>query len=574
MTRSRRGSGRRLLTRCTDWNPSGTTFAVPVRVTLVLPPSPIGAIALLLHESGGEFEVPVNASLSMTDTERTLSGDISHFSHIFADTAEAVTIKMTLDAAERPVGGVVTATVVVATTGSPDRFVPEDQGTEVDAPLSLQSGNDIELPPGFGTNGAAASASGTYSVRCASVGLGQFTYWIDFDNPAFQFMKALAGDRDPFLRPIEMGVHAYVRCTEVGGTFLLATGVYPTTGLTAPDAIELYRSPFAHLTSESPYAFFAGANGATVTDLSTKQAVLDRTAAGPDGATLGTNLLGATPVAQAASAGAPAAMIGFSNTGASVQNWNATNGWGASIVDAEPTFDVVTAGGGLVSNTVALVRPVRGIDFVRFDGTANAYRIDPARFAPYSAFVGTGNLVSAQIVDATSGDLLVLSRAAGPSISTSTKLFYKAAGDAQATTLLSMGNIDARRLRCIPVGTKQACVATMFSSGQGRAFLFDPATPRATPAVIVLTAAAGTLGVAQALLPNGHLAVAMANFTANSLTMAELSADLVTIHSLNTIPAPTGCTGTAHVALVTDSEGLKAITTCNGSNSYWIVRVP
>ena len=84
-------------------------------------------------------------------------------------------------------------------------------------------------------------------------------------------------------------------------------------------------------------------------------------------------------------------MIGFSNTGASVQNWNATNGWGASIVDAEPTFDVVTAGGGLVSNTVVLVRPVHGIDFVGYDGTANAYRTDPARFAPYSAFVGTGN---------------------------------------------------------------------------------------------------------------------------------------------------------------------------------------
>ena len=51
----------------------------------------------------------MNASLSMTDTGRTLSGDISHFSHIFADSAEAVTIKMTLDATERPVGGVVTA---------------------------------------------------------------------------------------------------------------------------------------------------------------------------------------------------------------------------------------------------------------------------------------------------------------------------------------------------------------------------------------------------------------------------------------------------------------------------------
>ena len=66
----------------------------------------------------------------------------------------------------------------------------------------------------------------------------------------------------------------------------------------------------------------------------------------------------------------------------------------------------------------------------------------------------------------------------------------------------------------------------------------------------------------------------MANFTAHSLTVAELSADLATIHSLGDIPAPTGCTRPAHVALVPDSEGLKAITTCNGSNSYWIVRVP
>jgi hypothetical protein len=303
--------------------------------------------------------------------------------------------------------------------------------------------------------------------------------------------------------------------------------------------------------------------------------VLDRTAAGPDGATLGTNVLGAVPVAQAASAGAPAALIGFSNSGASVQNWNASNGWGASIVDAEPAFDVVTAGGGLAAQTVAVVRPVSGVDIVAFDPTANAYRRDTIRSQFYAAFAGTGNLTSAQLIDDTSGHMLVLGRAAGPSISTSTKVFYKNIDDAvPATTLLSMGNVDARRLRCIPVGTKQACVATMFSSGQGRAFLFDPASPRATPAVIVLTAAPGTLGVAQALLPNGNVAVAMANFTANSLTVAQLSADLATIHSLGDIPAPTGCTGPAHVALVPDSEGLKAVTTCNGSSNYWVVKLP
>ena len=124
-------------------------------------------------------------------------------------------------------------------------------------------------------------------------------------------------------------------------------------------------------------------------------------------------------------------------------------------------------------------------------------------------------------------------RAAGPSISTSTKVFYKDSERRPGPRPCCRWATSTRGgLRCIPVGTKHACVATLFCSGQGRAFLFDPASPRATPAVIVLTAAAGTLGVAQALLPNGHVAVAMANFTANSLTVAELSADLATIHSL------------------------------------------
>lgn len=54
--------------------------------------------------------------------------------------------------------------------------------------------------------------------------------------------------------------------------------------------------------------------------------------------------------------------------------------------------------------------------------------------------------------------------------------------------------------------------------------------------------------------------------------MAELSADLVTLHSSRDIPAPTGFTGTAHAALLTDSEGLKALVTCNGTHNYWVVK--
>jgi hypothetical protein len=163
--------------------PSGTTFAAPVRVTLVLPPSPIGAIALLLHESGGEFEVPVNASLSMTDTERTLSGDISHFSHIFADTAEAVTIKMTLDAAERPVGGVVTATVVVATTAvriasfpktRAPRLMPRSRSNRATTSSFLPASAPTGQPParaGRTPCGARASVWGSSRIGSTSTTL-------------------------------------------------------------------------------------------------------------------------------------------------------------------------------------------------------------------------------------------------------------------------------------------------------------------------------------------------------------------------------------------------------------------
>ena len=551
--------------------PAGTQFAVPVTVTAVLPPSAQGVLAAMLLESNGNFEYPGDPTFRGSSAKREVSGTIGHFSHVVVEEFGEFTATLTLDAVQANVGSTINAAGALRTTaeGKYGGILTQTIFNTTTGRLRIDT---YGVDPAASSNGFSPGAASLFRMNMVAT-------CINAGDSGVVFRGVLL---DPDLFAEDPGsrvgwqieLSAPVSCVAGPATGdVIAVGLFNIPGLTALDTLHFFRGPFADVTATGPLAAVSAAEGVKVLDLVTRQVVLDRTAAGPDGATLGTSLLGAIPVAQAASAGAPAAMIGFSNTGASVQNWNATNNWGASIVDAEPTFDAVSAGGELVANTVALVRPVRGIDFVVFDGTANAYRIDPARFAPYSAFVGTGNLVSAQMVDAASGDVLVLGRAAGASISTSTKVFYKAQGDAQATTLLSMGNVDARRLRCIPVGTKQACVATLFSSGQGRAFLFDPASPRATPGVIVLTAAAGTLGVAQTLLPNGHVFVAMANFTANSLSVAELSADLVTIHSLNTIPAPAGCRGTAHVALVTDSEGLKAVTTCNGTNNYWVVKL-
>jgi hypothetical protein len=559
--------------------PSGTSFATPARLRVELPASATGAIAVMGLHSNGSFEAPANMVLSMDATKRVLSADVPHFSEALVRDIPSVHAALVTDRISTTVGSQITATFTLTKEAAPDTYdfepdpgfltreSPHDYGQPA-TELSLVAGSDLPPTIVFGAN-ELKTVTESRTVSCVSAGSGYVVHGSLFRDFVIHGLGF-----NPFVPALDVVLATEVQCTLPQAAGAVAVGLFNIPGLTAPDGINYFAGPVANLPTPGPFIAVAGAEGVKVIDAVTRQVALDRTATGPDGATLGTSLLGATPVAQAASAGAPAALVGFSSTGAAVQNWNATNHWGASIVDAEPTFDAVTAGGGVVSNTVALVRPVRGIDFVGFDGTANAYRIDPARFAPYAAFPGIGNLVSAQIVDAASGDVLVLGRAAGPSISTSTKVFYKAPGDAQATTLLSMGNVDARRLRCIPVGMKQACVATLFGSGQGRAFLFDPATPRATPAVIVLTAAAGTLGVAQALRPNGHVAVAMANFTANSLTVAELSADLATIHSLGDIAAPTGCTGTAHVALLTDSEGLKAVTTCNGTDNYWVVKLP
>ncbi|MEP7300937.1 MAG: hypothetical protein ABI699_05365 [Caldimonas sp.] len=551
--------------------PAGTTFAVPVRVDVTLPPSASGAIAVMLHESAGTTEWAQNAALELSPTSRVVRGEISHFSHVFVKTVEAITVTMTLNRLQAPVGETIEAALLVNKAATPDRFSPQGAGYGVSRVLGL---NGFPVHPEFGPEfetAQAAEASGSMSATCLAPGLGFMRYEASFESLNLTFVQAILSGAVVLLGQINVAVIAPANCGPGAPGLVLAIGLFPLPGLTAPDGINYFGKPFANLTGTGPLAAVAGVEGVEVLDLVTRQVVGNFTAAG-DGATVGTNLLGVVPVAQAASAGANAAMIGFGSTGAFVQNWTAAAGWGGTFRDAQPTFDAATGGGGLVSDTVVLVRPVFGINLVSYDATTAAYRTD-ARFAPLTDFPGGGQLVSAQMPDAASGGVLVLSRATSASISTSSKVFFKNIAGAQpAATLLSWGNVDTRRLRCLPVGTRQACVATVFG-GEGRAFLFDPASPRDTPRVIVLTAAAGTLGVTLTLLPNGHVLVAMANFSANSLTVAELSADLVTIHSSTDIPAPTGCTGTAHVALVTDSEGLKAVTTCNGTNNYWVVKV-
>ena len=65
----------------------------------------------------------------------------------------------------------------------------------------------------------------------------------------------------------------------------------------------------------------------------------------------------------------------------------------------------------------------------------------------------------------------------------------------------------------------------------------------------------------------------MANFIANSLTVAALSTDLATIHSLDTI-APRPVARERRTRPDHDSEGMKAVVTCNGTNNYWVSGCP
>ena len=319
-------------------------------------------------------------------------------------------------------------------------------------------------------------------------------------------MKALAGDRDPFLRPIEMGVHAYVRCTEVGGTFLLATGVFPTTGLTAPDAIELYRSPFAHLTERrAPYAFFAGANGAH-RDRSVDEAGGARPHR-PPGRTARPSATATCwaprPVAQAASAAAA--------TGGHDRLWRGTGAFRAELerdqragaaasrrrrADLRRRHRRRRAGSRRRSCSCG---PRHGIDFVGFDGTADGLSDRPGPVRPVLGLRrASGNLVSAWI--ARCGQRRPARARRAPPVRASApaaKVFYKA-----------VGRRAGRRRACWSTGQRRRAAVALHAGGHEAGVRRHPVRQRAragpscstrprrapTPAVIVLTAAAGTLG--------------------------------------------------------------------------------
>ncbi|MCE9661624.1 MAG: hypothetical protein K8R60_24110 [Burkholderiales bacterium] len=559
--------------------PAGTRFAVTARAKVTLPlGAPDDLVALALDSAGtGSIELAAGQSIDERVDGLVLEADVAHFSYAIINRFPGVASTLTAVPPSVMVGETVRIEMVVfgTTTENLSLTTSETGGADYGGLLNaFEVVAFTELPEHEFTRGVPSEARGTLTLKCLKPFDGGMGWSYKVYN---MFIDAFYGG---LLSPAGAHQLTTIRTKGVGVTCtappvvpgpVVAVGLFPLPGLTAPDGINYFAGPLASMSGTGPHAVVAGLEGFKVLDLVTRQVVLDRTIFGSDGANLGASLLGVLPFAQAASAGAPAGLYGFGAAAGSVQNWSAANGWGLTSQTLGAYFDVVTAGGGPVSNTVAALGPVRGLEFVEFDANAQAYAVQPARSVPTSAFPGTGQLVSLQMPYA-GGGVLVLGRSSGPSISTSGKVFYKNLGDAlPATTLTSWGNVDARRLRCVPVGPKQACVATLFE-GQGRAFLFDPASPNATPSVIVLTAEAGTLGLALTVLPNGHVGVVMANFTANSLTVAELSTDLVTIHSLNTIAAPAGCTGTAHPALLTDSEGLKAVVTCNGTDNYWVVK--
>lgn len=62
------------------------------------------------------------------------------------------------------------------------------------------------------------------------------------------------------------------------------------------------------------------------------------------------------------------------------------------------------------------------------------------------------------------------------------------------------------------------------------------------------------------------------NLTANTINVIEVT-PAVALVSNTSVAAPGGFSGPAHVSLVTDSEGDKAVVTGNGSANLWVERL-
>ena len=547
--------------------PTGLAFAVPATVTAILPPSPNGEIALLGLDSNGVRETPAGMRLSYSATQLLIAGEISHFSTLVVKKIGALSV--TLDAASRTVdvGQPFEAELIVKKLASPEEVFIASAVLDMSLLQVLGGVSETDFDERtFQNRNEVKSGAKTMSGTCASAGTGTVSYLVTLANFEWQFFLG-GGLINVGEDSLEVPISLDFRCVgdDVPPIGQIATGVFPAPlGLTALDEVRAVPKPFGDTASPNPAVVVAGAQGAVQVDLVTRLSEANLTTAGPDGAVVGTELIGVAYATQAG-ASAPAARFGFSNTQIAQQNFNPPNGFGGTFLRFGQVLDVITAGGSAVSNTVAMIFPATGINFVAFDAPTQNY-------AATSEFIGvdrfSGSLVSGALFSDT-GPLFAATRNADGGATSKLQVNLRQGG--ASTTLATFADPQARRMRCVASGGLQRCAISLFGGSLGL-FSIDPAAPTATPAVQTVTTAAGTLGVDIAKRANGNLVFVATNFGAGSVSVVETSADLATIVSNTAVPAPAGCTAPAHPAIVADAAGPAVVVTCNTSASLWVFR--
>jgi hypothetical protein len=543
--------------------PSGLQFAQPVTATAQLPAS--DAIALMVHESNGSFEIPAGQEVALAKSGRTVSGPIAHFSHLVFPEPAGMAARIVVTPKSLPVGGTVNANVSLATIGA-------GVNGKLEASRFAHSNVDlklVELPPSptefrkDETKAVNASLLG----RCEKEGPGWISYTADFTYT--EFGTTDWGFPGVVARNFRLEVTDDFVCGPNGAGPIVATGVFPA-GVSNPDDIRVFSGPFANLTTAGPFATVAGAEGAVVVDLTTRQQVLNWTPSGPERDVLGSPLIGALPVSQPG-ANARAAMFGFGTTGLStvrtaLRNYDpASNAFGFVGVGFTPTFDASTVGGDTIADAFLSVGS-GGITQYALNAT-NGYQGVAGGVISNLQFPG-GQLTSA--FRATAGGV-ILAVTRGHDGNTTGRVWSHPGTDTRSATAIYTVPAEARRIRCTNVRTNVDLCGVTAASGTATLFLVDPTNPTAPSTPLTVPTGEGTLGIALGKRANGNPYAVVANLDANTINTIEVTPDLALVS--NTSEAtPGGFVGPAHVSLFTDGEGDKVVVTGNGSANLWVKR--
>lgn len=556
------------------FEPEGLALAVPAGVRLRLAASPQGQVPLLLLHSRGRWEAAAAQTLAVTAEERTLTGQLNHFSELAVKPldlthrfdAEPLTLEVgqTLTARYTIVKGAEHGVVDVVESFDPGAFhISTVQMKYV--PESQTSGNR-SLTAFVADSFSRQSVYQCLEPHSGAVSLSVELHFADNLLAAVLFAEAFI--------TVQQSKDYVCKAPPPNPEELLRTGLFALPlGMTAPDGVGVFQGPFANLPGGTHHALIGGANGALAVDLKTGAVTLDMTTNSAEGRLGNDALLGVAPVsAPGPGASTPAALFGTSAIGGAVRGYTLPQQssffrWGATLLTRTQVFDAATAGGAIAADEVMTTVPGTGLNFYRRDSDRWLQTLEQVR-----AFRFPGSLRSAVLPEPTLGRPL-LALTAGSSGGNAVWMHTRDV-NADAVRLFDIAGSSARLLRCsrsglLPgLGNRVLCGATE-AGGTVSLFRYDPATPAATPQVQTAQVGAGPVGIQFGRRSNGRPWALTANFDAGTINVLDFD-ETGTLVGNTAVPVPAACLKPAHAAPVSSGGRDYIVATCNGSGHYLV----